>query len=305
MSQKIEQEINRIRAKHLARVSLYRVDAEDDVWITIKGTPVNIGDEDHIWLPKGLKEWVEKNRGQSHTPGSAGKPTTPIRNCKTPMELSKLLKDRYGIKVGTQAKAWFHLLGGHEIVIAAMGDFDNVLNELPELKGYFANIGLTDALMSTGPDGSLSFNQDVHTADEFDEICDRQAKSGRCPPNATPESMFVHECAHALVNLIIEKETGFNRGTKDFEIARTSGTIVIDIVSEADKLLKQSDPGNVDFIMDEIKNISGYAYSRKTTAKKCSEVIAEAFADCYSNGKNATAFSRALKEVTLRRLRQK
>lgn len=311
VSQKIEQDLNRIRAKHLARISLCHFDADgDEDWVTINGTPVNLNDEDHIGLPKELRDWISKNlkTGDDKRRGGEGaavEKRSSIKECQTHQELSKHLKEEYGIEVDPGIRKWYEN-GGYKVVREAMSDFENILDEFPEIKSFYKTIKDNGgrAVMSSRFDGVLAFNtQKISSVDVFQSLCEEGSRRKWWPKNMTPSAMLVHECAHALVNIITEKETGISRSSDDFGNEHKKYLIPEKIIEEANKSIKATSYGKSKNILSHINSVSGYVDSLDGYGKKCSEAVAEALADCYTNQEKANPFSIEIKRALIRRLR--
>ena len=131
-------------------------------------------------------------------------------------------------------------------------------------------------------------------------------KSGYFPPNATRSSTLAHEFGHylsyvALLNHYKSTRLNFVKASQtdllyDVYDDFNDGTFSYQLLQEAYKKYKAS-YGNVTFTQFR-ETISSYAVAKdKSGAYIYDETIAEAFHDCYLNGKNAQPASRMILEV--------
>ena len=132
-------------------------------------------------------------------------------------------------------------------------------------------------------------------------------KSGYFPPNATRSSTLAHEFGHylsyvALLNHYESTRLNFVKASQtdllyDVYDDFNDGTFSYQLLQEAYKKYKSAYGNNITFTQFR-ETISSYAVAKdKGGSYIYDETIAEAFHDCYLNGKNAQPASRMILEV--------
>ncbi len=259
-----------------------RLDAEE-VWRTIRGARVRIKDGEIVDGPDALKAWSK----------SAPSKKSKISG-KSPMEVSDSIWTNYKIDLSS-FQFMDHMSnnpGFVEVVKSTCDGLDAVLDEIPELKGEINNFQMGGTAVLTTSGNSVFFNRKLlNDPDEAQKMCDEYSKKGHWHKNSSPASLMAHEMGHALEHKLIEKVLNYRRGSQGFSEALNNSEIAGRIVEKA--------ADEIGGKMPELqKSISLYA------TKNYSETLAEAMADCYANGDNATPFSKAIKKEALRLLRE-
>ena len=158
---------------------------------------------------------------------------------------------------------------------------------------YNANDGLLGQNFMFGSGWDVKDNPKMYTGNE----------RGFAPPNQTPESIVAHEFGHAIGNVILGKmvEKARDKGFFDAmfllqDIKKGKGLENLEKRAVASLGYKQ--PAAVR------GKISGYAkYAKRYGSQPTNESFAEAFADVYSNGDNASDVSKAYVNVLLEEAR--
>lgn len=183
-----------------------------------------------------------------------------------------------------------------------LNTLDDLENQYPEVRGKVHKFVGTRkrALASMGVDGRLSINTTWSKEDDPSLYGDH---NGWFHKNRTPEAVVAHEFAHAIQAKILEKlyPNDFVNG----EISITSPLMNrMNISNEwnngrylspiRDRALQKLGMTRA----QAVEQISRYAGANNF------ELFAEAFADVFANGNNASAASKALTEEMIRELRK-
>jgi SPP1 gp7 family putative phage head morphogenesis protein len=146
-------------------------------------------------------------------------------------------------------------------------------------------------VMSCGGE-KISFNP-FHFQDDkkLIESCAKQSSSRWWVQNASPASIGAHETAHAIEWLMVEKNQSYMYDWQRVE-AWNKCTEAKGVVSQACKNIKKTEYGKGKRNFQLIADISRYAQ------ENASETMAEAFADVFANGENASPLSVEIMRLT-------
>lgn len=145
--------------------------------------------------------------------------------------------------------------------------------------------------------------------EELTKVCASQGKHGYWSQGANVSSVIVHELGHQLQNVIVQKKYGLEcpyyiteeNGDAfclyDMDRLKRTDNVTEEIMQEAYRRW-QADYGNQGTYEDFAAGISLYALKdEKESAYSASETFAEALADIYLNGENASDGAKAIEEV--------
>ena len=166
---------------------------------------------------------------------------------------------------------------------------EDSIKEFPMLKDMISSIHPYEISATASYSLGSGYNNIGVNASQFnrlDSVIKDCEERKFWPKNTTAESLMRHECAHALEHWITRK-CGKYKSDDEADNAMMNSAIASEIVRKAYKNLY---PYGTD-ISGEIRKISKYGL------KNYSEAMAEAFADCYSNGGKAQRISREIKKV--------
>lgn len=143
----------------------------------------------------------------------------------------------------------------------------------------------------------------------LEKACTRQVESGYWPKGANVSSIIVHELGHQLQNVIVQKQFGLEcpyyiteENGKIFGLYNTdrlsrSDNITDEILKKAYKKW-QDDYGHQGEYENFAESISLYALEdEKENRYSPSETFAEAFADVYLNGEDASDAAKAIESI--------
>ena len=147
--------------------------------------------------------------------------------------------------------------------------------------------------MSCGLDGYITFNPVYFNKGyDLEKLYKKQIVHGFWVKNATPAATGFHEAAHAVEGILIDLNKAYEYAFQK-TIAWNECEEAKSIVSQACKNIKKTIYGKGKKNAELIISISRYAQSNP------SETMAEAFADVFSNGKNANQLSLEIKRLTI------
>ena len=201
--------------------------------------------------------------------------------------LSSYMETKYGIQLDHSIKQLEfttvkNAISGLESVVKEYPDVGNLLKE---------SITSNSGVMSCSGD-TLSFNP-AYFSDKYTltKVCNEQSAKKYWVPNASPETIGVHEAAHGIEWALIQANPQY---TNDNErvAAWNNCDEAKKIVCEACNNLRQTPFGQTKNAIDHIRSISGYAM------KDRSETMAEAFADVAANGEKAQPLSKEITRLT-------
>lgn len=220
-----------------------------------------------------------------------------IRDAKNATELQKILFEKHGYQNNKFAYLGF-LAKNIEMVKRALVTIDELENKFPFTKGIIVDYGadnenLASFLLHTG---RLSLGKEWNEEDDF-RLYNGTSRF-LIHPNATPESFIAHEFAHAIEAKIMHKKypNAFQDGKLNPDNFRLYNKIAKEwqtgshLVKVQEKALQK-----LGITVEEAYPlISGYAVK-----KGIADAFAEAFADVYANGDNASEVSKVFTEELL------
>ena len=230
------------------------------------------------------------------TPTSAQPAFTPgVRNVKTFGEYKTYMRDTYGIDVTAGVKKL-----DFGLVKNATEGFETVVHDFPEVANGVQKIRLSKSGVMSCNGGMISFNSDYFTdPNELAGAIRYAEKSGWWRPNQSAASIMAHETAHGLEMVLINK-SGKYKTPAARVLAWNNCLEARDIVKEACEMIMKTPAGKGKTAFEIIKD----GVSRYGAKGGNSETMAEAFADVYANGENATELAKAIYEVTKRKYAQ-
>lgn len=211
-----------------------------------------------------------------------------IKDAKDFDSLEKYLKKAYNINVDTSVKQL-----DFATVKTTLEGVESMLNEFPGLANELGIIetGKSGVMACFGQ--SITFNPAFfQTQGKLQDECKKAVNSKWWVDNASPASIGVHESAHAVEWMLLQKNSTYHY---DWEriTAWNDCTEAKRIVSQACKNVKKTASGKGKRNAELISSIFKYAQSNP------SETMAEAFADVYANGNNAKPLSKEIKRLTI------
>lgn len=211
-----------------------------------------------------------------------------VADCSDYAALSKYMKSTYSIDVDKS-------ISSLEIstVKQPLTGFESVVKEFPELADEVTLIRTSSSGVMACTGEQITFNSkyfsDVQT---LTDTCDRLSNSGFWVKNVTPESIGVHESAHAVEWVLCKLNPSYSYDWQRV-MAYNKCTEAQTIVGQACKNIKKTAYGKGkknDWLKGQI---STYAKDNP------SETMAEAFNDVYVNGANANPLSLEIKKLTI------
>ena len=207
--------------------------------------------------------------------------------------LENHLKESYNILIDSSVKDL-----DYEEVNKGIKGVEYVLNDYPDVGKYIEKITTDNSGVMSCNGERITFNPSFYKdKGTLEKKCEELSKTGFWVKNTTPESIGVHEAAHGVEWALINANPAY-----EFEfqkvLAWNDCTEAASIVSEACKNIKKTEYGKGKTNKDMISAISKYA-----TASK-SETMAEAFADVYANGDNASPLSKEIKRLAFEKMKK-
>ncbi len=201
--------------------------------------------------------------------------------------LSSYMETKYGIQIDYSIKQL-----EFTTVKNAISGLESVVKEYPDVGDLLKkSITSNSGVMSCSGD-TLSFNP-AYFSDKYTltKVCNEQSAKKYWVPNASPETIGVHEAAHGIEWALIQANPQY---TNDNErvAAWNNCDEAKKIVCEACNNLRHTLFGQTKNAIDHIQSISGYAM------KDRSETMAEAFADVAANGEKAQPLSKEITRLT-------
>jgi len=203
--------------------------------------------------------------------------------------LSRYLRSRYGITVDHAVKDL-----RFDDVRAALSGVDEVLQRYPEAAVYLKRVTTrSDGVMATTSD-SICFNPNVFArgedaAAEFANMVKAQA-GGYWIRNANVQSLGYHEGGHLLEGLLTRIHSN-SHSVLHWNDEWQRGLQADRIVNQACDNLRQTEYGQGMRYVEMRRDISRYSLKSK------SETFAEAIADCFRNGENASQLSKEIFKI--------
>lgn len=263
----------------IRRKWLIRKDADDVDWITINHTPVPIDNKGDLMGHVGKKISGTQETKQSKNKFSGAKTVDEITD--------KMLDDFPGNGVPIYARKRKVNIGAVQKYATGIHDF---LTDYPETQGVWEVKVIGDDSDMTFASSGYAYNKNqilvpegVLSGDHFED-----GKSWGHPKGYSESQVAYHEMAHGLEAWITRTMDPDNADTSFSEanVARA-------ICKRALRKVAEQYP-NIDKAAGSIGN-----YAAQWTPGKDEpnfhEVLAEALADCYSNGDDASPYSKEVK----------
>jgi SPP1 gp7 family putative phage head morphogenesis protein len=182
-------------------------------------------------------------------------------------------------------------------------DFGCVRDALSGLESVFKKVrGLADTVkhIKTGKSGVMSCSGENITFNPYHfekserilQSCKDMSERRWWVKNASSASIGAHECAHSVEWLMLQKNKAYSYEWQRID-AWNKCTEAKKVVSQACKNIKKTPFGKGKRNAELISSISKYAQ------ETASETMAEAFADIYANGENASPLSLEIERLTL------
>lgn len=203
--------------------------------------------------------------------------------------LDNYMKNKYNISVDSPVKNL-----DFDNVRATLTGVERAIQDFPEIGNNIKNITISNSGVMSCNGKSVFFNPNYYT--DHSTVLDlcKKYDGGWWIKNVSPASIGYHECTHAFEEILIFANTNYQYDWQRVQ-AWNDCTEAKAIVSQACKNIKKT-PFGKGKKNDELKEtISRYA---KDTA---SETMAEAYADVFANGSNASPLSLEIKKLTIER----
>lgn len=178
-------------------------------------------------------------------------------------------------------------------VKSALSGLESVLDKVPGLKATLKKVKTSKSGVMSCSGENITFNPHYFEKSErIQKACAEQSASRYWVKNASPASIGAHECAHAVEWMLLQQNPALEYDWQRID-AWNKCTEAKKIVSQACKNIKKTDFGKGKRNIELISTISRYAHDT------ASETMAEAFADVYANGENASPLSLEIERLTL------
>lgn len=184
-----------------------------------------------------------------------------------------------------------------DAVHQSLNGVDEMLTEFPDVSKRLARITTDNSgVMACGGD-EITFNP-LYFSDisQIEDLCKRY-DGGFWIKNVSPSSIGVHETAHAVEWELVQMNQTYLYDWQRID-AWNKCSEAKAIVSQACKNVKKTPYGKGKKNVDLIGSISRYAHDSP------SETMAEAFADVYANGANASPLSVEIKKLTKEQIKK-
>jgi hypothetical protein len=267
----------------------YEDSAEYEAWLDYLAN----GGTTAEWNSTGKAAWLKAQTQPKATPKKeptkgVEKAASSVSETKDFETLDKYLQKAYNISV---EKAVKDLDFGS--VRDALAGLETVLNKVPGLKGSLKTVTTSQSgVMSCGGE-KVTFNPTYFkTSEKIQKSCADMSASRYWVKNASPASIGAHECAHAVEWMMIHKNPDYQYEWQRIDVWNKC-TEAKKLVSQACKNVKKTPFGKGKRNVELISTISRYAH------ETASETMAEAFADVYANGKDASPLSVEIERLTL------
>lgn len=184
-----------------------------------------------------------------------------------------------------------------DAVHQSLNGVDEMLTEFPDVSKRLARITTDNSgVMACGGD-EITFNPFYFSdISQIEDLCKRY-DGGFWIKNVSPSSIGVHETAHAVEWELVQMNQTYLYDWQRID-AWNKCSEAKAIVSQACKNVKKTPYGKGKKNVDLIGSISRYAHDSP------SETMAEAFADVYANGANASPLSVEIKKLTKEQIKK-
>lgn len=216
-------------------------------------------------------------------------------NDKRYANLSTEWKNDFNIEIDESVKEL-----NYSSVSRALKSLRNMLNQYPEINKYVKRISTSDngAMVFRPSENDISLNPKFFKdPDAYRNLIKEQVKIGYWMKGTTIESDMVHEAAHVLEFVLLNRNVNY-KNTLQKERAWDSCNEAEKIVLEAFNNLRAKGIIRGNRLKESLRSISGYAYVND------SEALAESFSDCFINGNNAHELSKEIKRLVDAKLRR-
>ena len=242
-------------------------------------------------------EWKERqsDKSKSFLMSKVKSKLTEASNDKRYADLSTEWKNDFNIEIDESVKEL-----NYSSVSRALKSLRNMLNQYPEINKYVKRIATSDngAMVFRPSKNDISLNPEYFKdSDAYSKLIKEQVRKGYWIEGTTIESDMVHEAAHVLEFVILNRNINY-KNTLQKENAWNNCNESEKIVLEAFNNLRAKDIIKGKRLSRLIDNISRYA------SESYSETMAEAFSDCFINGNSAHEISKEIKRLVDIKLRR-
>lgn len=242
-------------------------------------------------------EWKERqsDKSKSFLMSKVKSKLTEASNDKRYADLSTEWKNDFNIEIDESVKEL-----NYSSVSRALKSLRNMLNQYPEINKYVKRIATSDngAMVFRPSKNDISLNPEYFKdSDAYSKLIKEQVRKGYWIKGTTIESDMVHEAAHVLEFVILNRNINY-KNTLQKENAWNNCNESEKIVLEAFNNLRAKDIIKGKRLSRLIDNISRYA------SESYSETMAEAFSDCFINGNSAHEISKEIKRLVDIKLRR-
>lgn len=216
-------------------------------------------------------------------------------NDKRYANLSTEWKNDFNIEIDESVKEL-----NYSSVSRALKSLRNMLNQYPEINKYVKRISTSEhgAMAFRPNENDISLNPKFFKdPDAYRNLIKEQVERGYWIKGTTIESDMVHESAHALEFVFLNRNVNY-KNTLQKENAWNNCNEAEKIVLEAFNNLRAKGIIKGKKLSGLIDDISRYA------SESYSETMAEAFSDCFINGDNAHEISKEIKRLVDIKLRR-
>lgn len=263
----------------------YEDSKEYDAWLDYLAN----GGTTEEWNATGKAAWLNAQQKPKKEPAKeAEKAVSRVSEAKDFEALDKYLQKAYNVSVEKSVKGL-----DFGSVRDALAGLETVLDKVPGLKGSLKTVSTSQSgVMSCGGE-KITFNPHYFkAAEKIQKSCADMSASRYWVKNASPASIGAHETAHAVEWMMIHKNPAYEYDWQRIDVWNKC-TEAKKIVSQACKNVKKTEFGKGKRNVELISTISRYAH------ETASETMAEAFADVYANGKDASPLSVEIERLTL------
>lgn len=242
-------------------------------------------------------EWKERQseKSKGFLMSKVKSKITEASNDKRYADLSTEWKNDFNIEIDESVKEL-----NYSSVSRALKSLRNMLNQYPEINKYVKRISTSDngAMVFRPSENDISLNPKFFKdPDAYRNLVKEQVKIGYWMKGTTIESDMVHEAAHVLEFVLLNRNVNY-KNTLQKERAWDSCNEAEKIVLEAFNNLRAKGIIRGNRLKESLRSISGYAYVND------SEALAESFSDCFINGNNAHELSKEIKRLVDAKLRR-
>ena len=242
-------------------------------------------------------EWKERQseKSKGFLMSKVKSKITEASNDKRYANLSTEWKNDFNIEIDESVKEL-----NYSSVSRALKSLRNMLNQYPEINKYVKRISTSDngAMVFRPSENDISLNPKFFKdPDAYRNLIKEQVKIGYWMKGTTIESDMVHEAAHVLEFVLLNRNVNY-KNTLQKERAWDSCNEAEKIVLEAFNNLRAKGIIRGNRLKESLRSISGYAYVND------SEALAESFSDCFINGNNAHELSKEIKRLVDAKLRR-